>query len=233
MEDQKQSSQILPLSLRPRSLRVRLRLWTIAVFVTILAFFTAFDIWSERREMRRADTSQANVLLSHLAGMPEFRDSSVVAVHTSRAPRGAPTKRRRSRAARIPRGAFESPAEHEPTGRPRLPLGRSPRRRLRASLHRRSRSLSRGDPSIHRHSRDSRLARARRPHRRLRVDSATPSRRTASRHLLPDSPDASRRLGSDSSDYRSRARRSGARRSGLGPVLEAQVHRVDSTPNDA
>ena len=29
--------------------------------------------------MRRADTSQAKVLLSHLAGMPEFRDRSEIA----------------------------------------------------------------------------------------------------------------------------------------------------------
>ena len=79
MEDQEQPNRILSLPLHRRSLRVRLRLWTIAAFVTILAFFTALDIWSERREMRRADTSQANVLLSHLAGMPEFRDSSAIA----------------------------------------------------------------------------------------------------------------------------------------------------------
>jgi len=79
MEDQEQSKQILPLPLHRRSLRVRLRLWTIAAFVTILAFFTALDIWSERREMRRADSSQAKVLLSHLAAMPEFRDSVAIA----------------------------------------------------------------------------------------------------------------------------------------------------------
>lgn len=74
MEYQEKSSQIAPL--HRRSLRVRLRLWTITTFVTILALFTALDIWSERREMRRADTSQADLLLLHLAGMPEFRESS-------------------------------------------------------------------------------------------------------------------------------------------------------------
>lgn len=129
MEEQQKSNQILLLSLRPRSLRVRLRLWTIAVFVTILAFFTAFDIWSERREMRRADTSQARVLLSHLAGMPEFRDGSAVAsAHVSA----------------LREGLRSSGADLELRASTQVPLSPHPGKSQRAVLASRSVDLSDG-----------------------------------------------------------------------------------------
>jgi hypothetical protein len=62
-----------------RSLRLRLRLWTIAAFVATLALFTVLGIVSERREMLRTDTAQANVLLTHLARMPEFQSTRAAA----------------------------------------------------------------------------------------------------------------------------------------------------------
>lgn len=129
MEDQEKSSQILPLPLRRRSLRVRLRLWTVAAFITILALFTALDIWSERREMHRADSSQAEVLLSHLVGMPEFSDSAAIAgAHVSA----------------LREGLRPSGADLELLPYPQLPLSPPPSKSPRAVLASRSVDLRDG-----------------------------------------------------------------------------------------
>lgn len=60
---------------QPRSLRLRLSGWTIAVFSLTLAAFTAAGILEERRQLVRTEAEQARALLAHLAEMPAFQST--------------------------------------------------------------------------------------------------------------------------------------------------------------
>ena len=60
---------------QPRSLRLRLSGWTIAIFSLTLAAFTAAGILEERRQLVRTETEQARALLAHLVDMPAFQST--------------------------------------------------------------------------------------------------------------------------------------------------------------
>ncbi len=61
---------------RPRSLRLLLSGWIVAVFTATLALFTAAGIVEERRQILRNETEEARAFVEHVAQMPEFKTPS-------------------------------------------------------------------------------------------------------------------------------------------------------------
>lgn len=68
--------------MRSMRLRWRVSLWNAGVIASTLAVLTGATIYEERRQLVRAEVSNATALLEHLAHMPEFQaDVETVASH--------------------------------------------------------------------------------------------------------------------------------------------------------
>jgi hypothetical protein len=67
------------------SLRLRIGVWTVGVFIVTLAAFTLAGILEDRRQLLRAESARASRLLEHLSRMPDLRRSHIPADERMRA----------------------------------------------------------------------------------------------------------------------------------------------------